>query len=78
MFATTVASASSSVSVESWAGVAMLKRGPAKAPVVRSINAHLIDEPPTSTPTASEAAIKFGSAYEMFRPLFEQGPYNNP
>ena len=34
------------------AGVGVLNRSPANSPVFRSINAHLMEEPPTSMPTA--------------------------
>src|SRR5271167_2904290 len=54
MLETTAASAESSASVEPCAGVGVLNRSLANAPVFKSISAHLIDEPPTSTPTAKE------------------------
>src|SRR5271155_3829947 len=52
IFDTTEASEDSRASVESCAGVGVENRSLAKAPVPRSMSAHLMDEPPTSTPTA--------------------------
>jgi hypothetical protein len=49
-FDTTVFKAVSRESVEPCAGVGVLKRSLANAPVFKSTSAHLMDEPPTSTP----------------------------
>jgi hypothetical protein len=48
--------------VESCAGVGVLKRSPANAPVFKSISAHFMDEPPTSTPTAKEGVFNPNAA----------------
>ena len=48
--------------VESCAGVGVLKRSPANAPVSKSISAHFMDEPPTSTPTAKEGVFNPNAA----------------
>jgi hypothetical protein len=55
--ATTLCKAVSKVSVESCAGVGVLKRSPANAPVLKSTSAHLIDDPPTSMPIAKREVV---------------------
>jgi hypothetical protein len=42
--------------------VGVLKRSLANAPVFRSTNAHLMDEPPTSRPTAREEVVNLNAA----------------
>src|ERR1700744_2437796 len=54
IFDTTAESAASKASVEPCAGVGVLNRSLANAPVSKSISAHLMEEPPTSTPTAKD------------------------
>src|SRR6266404_1380311 len=61
-FDTTVSRAFSRVSIESCAGVGVLKRSPAKAPVRRSTSAHLMDDPPTSMPMAKGEEVNLGHA----------------
>jgi hypothetical protein len=38
---------------------------PAKAPVAKSMSAHLMDEPPTSTPTAREEVFNPSAALQV-------------
>jgi len=62
IFDTTDLSACSKASVESCAGVGVENRSPANAPVLRSMSAHLMEEPPTSTPTAKEVLFNPNTA----------------
>src|SRR3982075_2557222 len=61
-FDATACSAVSRGSVESCAGVGVLKRSPANAPVVRSTSAHLMDDPPTSMPIARGDVVNLSHA----------------
>src|SRR5277367_2257990 len=61
-FATTACNAVSKDSVEPCAGVGVLKRSLANAPVRKSTSAHLMEEPPTSTPIAREEVLNLGHA----------------
>jgi hypothetical protein len=61
-FPTTWVRAINNLSVESWAGVGVLNRSLTNAPVSKSISAHLIDEPPTSTPIAKFEVANVSSA----------------
>src|SRR3984957_1384072 len=62
-FDATAASAMSRDSVEPSAGVGVLKRSLANAPVFKSISAHLMDEPPTSIPRPKGEVVNLSHAF---------------
>jgi glycogen phosphorylase len=71
---TTELNATSSAPVESCAGVDMLNRSPAKVPASRLMSAHLMDDPPTSTPTANEEVFNQSAAFEVYPHTLDNNP----